>query len=285
MKNNKLRITLVCVVLACISVFFASCAQDKYNTNLDMKGEAMPYEIASTKALPSCAFITVQDVIATRSAIGCFVTDDGYMIVDSAIFPSYSFGLFNEDSITVMVKTESGDMVAYGGGAHPEQVKVVKELTYLHLKLIKVNGGENSRFTPVTIGDSDALKVGESLLAIDYLDYLDSEQDKYMRVFSSNVGSLGFEFGGMNSSLDRYMMTLSGNFNPIDAADNVGITNGDLAMRSASAVVFNSKGEMVGYNKYKLVNNGQENPYITHGIGYAVESNAIKSALEAQEVL
>lgn len=294
MKNNKLRITLVCVVMACISVFFAGCAKDEYNTNINMNGEAMPYEIASSKALPSCAFISVYNGIDVKSAIGCFVTEEGHMIVDSAIFPTIA-GFPHQ--VVVSVQTSDGEMVSYGGYGGIGAVAEIADLTIdvpdgyttyktnLGLKLIKVTPSDSTKFVPVTMADSDMLVVGESLLAVDYLDYLGEQGDKNMRVFSASVGSLGFEFDDVYSDKGYYMMTLSGNFNLINAAGNINIANGAMQMRSASAAVFDSKGALVGYNKYKLVNNGQENAHITHGVGYAVESNAIQVALEAQGVL
>jgi len=136
--------------------------------------------------LPSCVGITVsttsvnifgQTSTSAASGSGFVLTADGYIVTNYHVIED----AVKDSSVTVTVSFESGEKydANYVGGEKDNDVAVLKI--------------EAAGLTPVTLGDSDKLVVGENVYAI-----------------GNPLGELTYSFtDGMVSALDRLITTTS----------------------------------------------------------------------------
>ncbi len=125
----------------------------------------------------------------------------------------------------------------------------------LDLAIIKI---EAENLTPAVLGDSDSLRIGESVIAIG--------------------NPLGLEFqrtvtGGMISGLNR-SITFEENKNTIFMEDLIQ-TDASINSGNSGGPLINADGEVIGINTVKITS--------AEGIGFALPINVIKPILEKLE--
>ncbi len=156
-----------------------------------------------------------------------------------------------EGAQTVEVRFNSGFM-AYG--------TVVGTDLDSDLAVVRVDAPESELF-PVPLGDSDSLKVGQTVVAIGNPFGLESSMTVGI------VSALGRTLESMNVTQDGIPFT-AGDLIQTDAAINPGNSGGPL---------FNLNGEVVGVNRAIRTTNftGAGQP-INSGIGFAISVNIVK---------
>lgn len=173
---------------------------------------------------------------SAASGSGFILTDDGYVITNYHVIE-------NSDSITVSL---------YDGTAYDAELVGYDESN--DIAVLKVDAED---LTPVVVGDSDSLNVGDSVIAI-----------------GNPLGELTFSLtSGAVSALDREI-TLSNNVTmdliQTDCAINSGNSGGAL---------FNLYGEVIGVTNAKY--SGSGSGASIDNIGFAIPINRVKGIVES----
>ena len=219
--------------------------QTVVNTN---KGQVMEPQELYAANLPSCVGITVsttsvnifgQTTTSAASGSGFVLTEDGYIVTNYHVIEDAA----EDSSVDIKVTFASGDKYTAKlvGGEKDNDVAVLK---------IEATG-----LTPVTLGDSDKLVVGEAVYA------------------SGNpLGELTFTYtNGMVSALDRLIST----------GDNVTLnmlqTNCDINPGNSGGPLFDSYGNVIGITtaKYTQSSSGVS----AEGLGFAIPINDVKDII------
>ena len=223
------------------------------NTN---KNQPMTPEQLYAANLPSCVGITVSTTTtnffgqvssSAASGSGFVLTQDGYIVTNYHVIED----AVKDASVTVEVSFENGDHypATVVGGEQDNDVAVLK---------IEATG-----LTPVTLGDSDKLVVGEDVYAI-----------------GNPLGELTFSFtDGMVSALDRLITTTGTNENgQVETITlNVLQTNTAINPGNSGGPLFDSYGNVIGIVSAKYTNSGSG--VSAEGLGFALPINDVKTIL------
>ena len=205
--------------------------------------------------LPSCVGITVsttsvnifgQTSTSAASGSGFVLTQDGYIVTNYHVIED----AVKDSSVTVTVSFENGDKfdARYIGGEQDNDVAVLKI--------------EAAGLTPVTLGNSDQLVVGESVYAI-----------------GNPLGELTYSLtDGMVSALDRLITTTSTENGVVETTTlNVLQTNAAINPGNSGGPLFDSYGNVVGIvsAKYTQTTSGVS----AEGLGFAIPINDVKEIL------
>ncbi len=145
-----------------------------------------------------------------------------------------------------------------GGAAHP--ATVVGRDTSSDLALLRVDDAGGETFTPLQLGDSSKLQVGDATYAIGNPFGLDHT------LTSGVVSALDRQISAPNGyTIDHVIQT--------DAPINPGNSGGPL---------LDDHGRVIGVNS-QILNGGGDAENGNVGIGFAVPSNTVRSALSALE--
>lgn len=193
---------------------------------------------AASKVAPSVVGITVYSMTDQNKgseATGIVLTKDGYILTNDHIYA---------DVPNAQFLIETSDKKEY-------QAKFVAGDSRSDLAVLKIDGVNN--LVPAVIGNSNALAVGESVIAVG---------NPYGSAFAGTVTK------GIISAVNRRVTGDSGGYSmkciQTDTAINPGNSGGPLV---------NMEGQVVGINSSKIVATGYE------GIGFAIPSNtAVKVA-------
>ncbi len=212
------------------------------------KGKAMTPEQLYAANLDSCVGITVsttmvnifgQPTTSAATGSGFVISQDGYILTNFHVIQSAAA----DESVDIEVAFADGTKypAKLMGGEPGNDVAVLKI--------------EASGLTPVVLGDSDQIKVGEPVYAI-----------------GNPLGELTYTFtDGMVSALDRLISTsreVTLNMLQTNCAINPGNSGGPL---------FNRYGEVIGINtaKYSSSSSGTS----AEGLGFAIPINDVKSII------
>ena len=217
------------------------------NTN---NGQPMTPEQLYAANLASCVGITVnttqniwgQTTTSAASGSGFVLSQDGYIATNYHVIES----AVNDASVTIQVSFANGDKydAKLVGGEKDNDVAVLKI--------------EASGLTPVTLGDSSKLVVGESVYAI-----------------GNPLGELTYSLtDGIVSALDRLITTGD---NGSSATLNVLQTNCAINPGNSGGPLFDSYGNVIGITtaKYTQSSSGVN----AEGLGFALPINDVKNIL------
>ncbi len=189
----------------------------------------------------SCVCITITATVqqgwyqyqATGAGSGFIISEDGYIVTNYHVIEGAS-------TITVTLNDGSQHEAKLIGGEETNDVAV--------LKIDNITG-----LTPVVLGDSDDLVVGETVCTI-----------------GNALGSLSFsQTSGGVSATDRSVTMSDGtviNMIQTDCTINSGNSGGPL---------FDSYGRVVGITSAKYSNNGDSSSASIEGIGFAIPINDV----------
>ena len=167
------------------------------------------------------------------SGSGFIITSDGYILTNYHVISG---------SKTVTVAT-------YDHNTY--DAKVIGYDASNDIAVIKIDA-ENLK--PVTLGDSDTLRVGESVYAI-----------------GNPLGELTFSLtGGIVSALSRNVQT--------EAGTSMSLIQTDCAINSGNSggALFNSRGEVIGITNAKYSSSGMSSEAEIDNIGFAIPINSVK---------
>jgi serine protease Do len=181
---------------------------------------------------------------ATATGTGVIITENGYIVTNAHVIYDSENGGGKAESVSVLLDDETSYDAEIIGYDTDCDIAVLK---------IKAEG-----LTAAEFGDSDSLRLGESVIAIG--------------------NPLGFDLmdtvtGGMVSGLNRNItindkaMTLI----QTDAAINSGNSGGPL---------INKYGQVVGINSSKMSSSYYSGEASIEGIGFAIPSNAVSSIVD-----
>ena len=183
-----------------------------------------------------------QEVPATGT--GVIITDNGYVVTNAHVIYDTEYGGGKAKSVSVILSDDTrcdAEIVGFDKDCDPAVLKIDKE-----------------GLTPAEFGDSDSLKLGQSVIAIG--------------------NPLGFDLkntvtGGMVSGLDRNISINDKNMNLIqtDAAINSGNSGGPL---------INKYGQVIGINSSKMSNSYSMTEASIEGIGFAIPSNTVSKVVD-----
>ena len=167
------------------------------------------------------------------SGSGFIITSDGYILTNYHV-------ISGSKSVTV---------ATYDHNTY--DAKVIGYDASNDIAVIKIDA-EN--LTPVTLGDSDTLRVGESVYAI-----------------GNPLGELTFSLtGGIVSALSRNVQT--------EAGTSMSLIQTDCAINSGNSggALFNTRGEVIGITNAKYSSSGMGSEAEIDNIGFAIPINSVK---------
>ncbi|MBO7395001.1 MAG: trypsin-like peptidase domain-containing protein [Ruminococcus sp.] len=181
---------------------------------------------------------------ATATGTGVVITEDGYIVTNAHVIYDSENGGGKAESVSVILnddKSYDAEIIGYD--------------TDCDIAVLKIDA---KGLTAAEFGDSDSLRLGESVIAIG--------------------NPLGFELkdtvtGGMISGLDRDItindkaMTLI----QTDAAINSGNSGGPL---------INKYGQVIGINSSKMSSSWGSSEASIEGIGFAIPSNEVSDIVD-----
>ena len=221
------------------------------------KGQPMSPQQLYAANLPSCVGITVstttvnffgQTSTSAASGSGFVLTTDGYIVTNYHVIED----AVKDSSVTVEVSFANGDKYSaiVVGGEQDNDVAVLK---------IEAGG-----LTPVTLGDSGKLVVGESVYAI-----------------GNPLGELTYSLSdGLVSALDRLITTSSTNPSTGKTETttlNVLQTNCAINPGNSGGPLFDSYGNVVGIVSAKYTRS--QSGVSAEGLGFALPINDVKAIL------
>ena len=221
------------------------------------KGQPMSPQQLYAANLPSCVGITVstttvnffgQTSTSAASGSGFVLTTDGYIVTNYHVIED----AVKDSSVTVEVSFANGDKYSATvvGGEQDNDVAVLK---------IEAGG-----LTPVTLGDSGKLVVGESVYAI-----------------GNPLGELTYSLSdGLVSALDRLITTSSTNPSTGKTETttlNVLQTNCAINPGNSGGPLFDSYGNVVGIVSAKYTRS--QSGVSAEGLGFALPINDVKAIL------
>ena len=221
------------------------------------KGQPMTPQQLYAANLPSCVGIRVstttvnffgQTSTSAASGSGFVLTADGYVVTNYHVIED----AVKDSSVTVEVSFESGEKypATVVGGEQDNDVAVLKI--------------EAAGLTPVTLGDSSKLVVGESVYAI-----------------GNPLGELTYSLSdGLVSALDRLITTSS--TDPSTGTTetttlNVLQTNCAINPGNSGGPLFDSYGNVVGIVSAKYTKS--QSGVSAEGLGFALPINDVKTIL------
>ena len=177
-----------------------------------------------------------QPVAAAAAGSGFVISADGYIVTNYHVIDG----------------AQSIKVAFYDGSTYDAKLVGGEEDSDLAVLKIDATG-----LTPVTLGDSDALNVGEQVAAI-----------------GNPLGELTFTLtSGYVSALDRPLTMSSGNIMSMIQTDTA-INNGN-----SGGPLFNIYGEVVGITTAKLSNNTNSSEATIEGLGFAIPINDVKGMI------
>jgi serine protease Do len=214
---------------------------------VDTTGQEMTASQIYAANVNSCVGITANitynvwgyTTTAAASGSGFVLTSDGYIATNYHVVEDS-----DSDGLTVTMYDGTSYAATLVGYDSDNDVAVLK---------IDAEG-----LTPVVIGDSDSLSVGDEVVAI-----------------GNPLGELTFSLtDGVVSALNREVTLSTGTMNLIqtDCAINSGNSGGPL---------FNSYGEVVGITNAKYSSSGSSSEASIDNIGFAIPSNTFQSIVES----
>lgn len=201
---------------------------------------------AASKVLPSIVGIKVEytvtsnfsqslSQVAQAEGSGIIMSSDGYILTNNHIINSADSSIYYEVS-------EATNVYVYlYNDETPYEAKIIGTDEETDLAVIKI---DKTDLTPVEVGDSDSIKIGEFAMAI-----------------GNPLGMESSVTSGIISAVNRTVSGSDGNTHNLiqtDAAINAGNSGGAL---------INSEGKVIGINTLKLSGSGIE------GMGFAIPIN------------
>ena len=181
---------------------------------------------------------------ATATGTGVIVSKDGYIVTNAHVIYDNEYG--GEKATSISVLLEDGTKA---------DAEIIGYDVARDLAVLKVDAGKDLPYAE--FGDSDSLKLGESVIAIG--------------------NPLGFDLkntvtGGMISGLNRSIIINDSAMNLIqtDAAINSGNSGGPL---------INKYGQVIGINSSKMSSSYSGEASI-EGIGFAIPSNQVSKIVD-----
>ena len=175
---------------------------------------------------------------------GVIISENGYIVTNAHVIYDSEYGAGEADSVSVLLeneKTYDAEVIGYDVDCD--------------LAVLKI---DETGLTAAEFGNSDELKLGESVIAIG--------------------NPLGFDLmdtvtGGMISGLGRHITINNKAMNLIqtDAAINSGNSGGPL---------INKYGQVIGINSSKMSSSYGSSEASIEGIGFAIPSNATASIID-----
>ena len=204
---------------------------------------------AASKVLPSIVGIKVEytvtsnfsqslSQVAQAEGSGIIMSSDGYILTNNHIINSADSSIYYEVS-------EATNVYVYlYNDETPYEAKIIGTDEETDLAVIKI---DKTDLTPVEVGDSDSIKIGEFAMAI-----------------GNPLGMESSVTSGIISAVNRTVSGSDGNTHNLiqtDAAINAGNSGGALV---------NSQGQVIGINTLKASGEGVE------GLGFAIPINDTK---------
>jgi S1-C subfamily serine protease len=178
---------------------------------------------------------------------GFVVSDEGYVLTNSHVITTAGEAEAQgppEAAATVYVQYRDGERVP---------ARIVGWDLYDDVGLLKVDPGDHP-VTPVPLGDSGAVVVGEPVAAI-----------------GSPFGQESSLSVGVVSATERAIDSLTSDYNLIDAIQ----TDAPINRGNSGGPMFNARGEVIGVNAQIRSESGT-----AEGVGFAIPINAAKRSMD-----
>ena len=198
-------------------------------------------DIAGT-VLPSVVSLQVRGTDGVATGSGFVLREDGYILTNNHVVASAA---------------EGGDVVVLFSDGHESPAELVGRTVDYDLAVVKV---EDTGLTPLALGDSDDVVVGDPVVAV-----------------GAPLGLNGTVTTGIISALNRPVQagaaaeTAFINAIQTDAAINPGNSGGPLV---------NGRGEVVGINSAIAQPPGSQSATGSIGLGFAIPSNQARRTAE-----
>ena len=303
MKAKFSKILVLSIVLV-LSVFaLTGCNFDTRDIDVDIANDATVYERVAVTAMPSIANIEVHQEIEGEWYLVNYITglvvDDNNLLVNKQSVPKYYpiSGFSSNIKLFATVKSAEGKSYKYQCEKPVELYPKIDKASDIGLVLLQLEDyipnpdipNDTRKLVPCVFGDSDELVFGSNTLAISTF----MGECRLFEVLVSNT-QLDFSKDSEEDGMDIFgdgivpaSMYTSGNhlIDDSDAYSGHIENNKFLQYTSTSSVMFNSKGEVVGFNYLMKVNQTEPNTDLSFSIGFAIKSNSIVAGLKVGGIL
>ncbi len=181
---------------------------------------------------------------STGTGTGVVITKDGYIVTNAHVIYDSQYGAGLADNISVLLnENEKYD------------AEVIGYDTDCDLAVLKIDA---DNLTPAEFGNSDSLKLGESVTAIG--------------------NPLGFEL--MNTVTNGIISGLNRNITINDKSMNLIQTNSAINAGNSGGPLINKYGQVIGINSSKMSSSYGYGEASIEGIGFAIPSNEVSAVVD-----
>lgn len=253
LNSRKIIIAILCIAVlcgifaVCVSCEFVSTPDVNNIYNITVSTEGMMYRYASKKILNSVVCIRAVFGSVTSRGSGTIISSDGYIITNRHVACYNNNNPRKPNSLEVDVLDENYNIITYSA----ELVSEISKYS-LDLAVIKITNSIKS-FTPASIAKASSVKFADNALII------------------GNSASTGFT--AQSALIANPNSTVSGiNYSLIKI-------NADVNHGNSGGGLFNLKGDMIGIVTYRMEGTSSRPEDLIVGIGYALNTDDIKSVL------
>lgn len=218
---------------------------------VDQTGATAPNWVATAEAVaPSVVAITINAYQGTAQGSGVILDAEGHVVTNHHVIAPAVAGQA-EISVTL---NDNRSYTARVVGSDPST----------DLAVLSVDAAPND-LRPISLGDSDALRVGEPVMAI-----------------GNPLGLSGTVTEGIVSALDRPLITSGEGGDPLsgviseDIVTNAVQTSAAINPGNSGGALVNPSGQLIGINS-SIASTSQDGGNI--GIGFAIPVNAMKNVV------
>lgn len=271
MKKIKLSVILGIVFLFTVSCSFTPNLLSALHALQTQVAELPQINTTPTATLPSitingnvsqldAVLVTLYQKVSPGIVSIVTTTKDGYSSGSGFVFDKDGHIVTNFHVVEGATQIEVDFVTGLKVRATIVGEDLDSDLAVLHVDV------DSSELTPMQVGDSDQLQVGQMVVAIGSPFYLSGSMSLGI------VSAKGRMLDSMHSTSDNGVYS-AGDLIQTDAAINPGNSGGPL---------FNLEGEVVGVNRAISTNSYNENGTpLNSGIGYSISSNIVKRVVPA----
>lgn len=289
MKTEKTKkiLLIICVFVLLIitaTVCMVSCiAPEKgentiiNNYNITVTDGAAKYRYAAEKAIQSVVLIKATLKAVSSYAMyktinilssGAIITDDGYILTNKH---SLSYSGYSLDTVKITTFDKEYNETSYNA-----ELVIAKGGYELDISILKISDAGSKKFVPVSIGNSDELKMGIETFMLG-----NSAGSGLMLSGAVIAHPLSTELEDLNIGTEK-IIKINANVNQglsIANGSAVICKSGNSTYLGGGSGLYDTKGNYVGMVSYRKAGKDNTANNLVMGIGYAIRTEDIQKVI------
>lgn len=289
MKTEKTKkiLLIICVFVLLIitaTVCMVSCVAPEKgentiinNYNITVTDGAAKYRYAAEKAIQSSVLIKATLKADSSYAMyktinilssGAIITDDGYILTNQH---SLSYSGYSLDTVKITTFDKEYNETSYNA-----ELVIAKGGYELDISILKINDAGSKKFVPVSIGNSDELKMGIETFMLG-----NSAGSGLMLSGAVIAHPLSTELEDLNIGTEK-IIKINANVNQglsIANGSAVICKSGNSTYLGGGSGLYDTKGNYVGMVSYRKAGKDNTANNLVMGIGYAIRTVDIQKVI------